>query len=143
MGCSVSVGFQKHATAAATLLGEFAFTAIGQFAVGKVDEDGPEVLGVIEAREAALLNGFAGVLEDDRGEVFLILGGGETSRGFEFLTSQTHEGVEIALPEKLDRLRIALFELGQPMRDRTVGEVGHGGVILRAAINVGEMGING
>src|SRR5262249_18352718 len=84
-------------------------------ALGKPQQQRPEVVAVAQQGKAALLDAPAEAGEGAEGDVLLV--GGGAGRAREFLAGQGDEPAEVALPEELGGVRVAGLELAEPLGD--------------------------
>src|SRR5262249_23224005 len=88
-------------------------------ASGQQHEELPEVVAVVQAREAADLDTAAETVEGAEGDIFLV--GGTPRHGAKTTASQAHQTLKVRLPELLGRFRVARLEPTDPVRDRSYG----------------------
>src|SRR5439155_18383465 len=76
----------------------------------------PQVVAVVQLREAALLGGAVEAVEGRQGDVLLV--GGAPRQAAEFAAGAPDQEAEVALPEGAGGVPVALLELVDPVRDR-------------------------
>src|SRR3954453_487876 len=99
------------------LLAALLLDQVGRLARGDQDEQLPQVVAVLQLREAALLGGPAEAVEGVQGHVLLV--GRPPRRGPEFGPRQADQPPEVALPQPLRGLALALLESPDPVADRS------------------------
>jgi len=108
--------------AAAALLAVLALVQVDGLARGDDDQQRPQVIAIIQFREAALFCPTAEAVEGAQRRVFLV--GGAARQALELLARQVDEAGKVALPESLRRVAVTAAELLDPVRHRFRGRHG-------------------